>query len=59
MKNYEVVIEFIDKNTNEYYKKGSFYPAPNVKRAKELISKGYLKDEGISAGDDDESGQDE
>jgi hypothetical protein len=55
LKKYEVLADFIDKNTGKYYKIGTLYPAPNAKRANELISKGFLKGTETPDGENDES----
>jgi hypothetical protein len=44
MKQYPVISDFIDKNTKEYYPKGTVYTTKNEKRAKELQEKGFLGD---------------
>lgn len=59
MKKYEVLADFIDKNTNVFYKIGSTYSAPNAKRANELISKGFLKEIEVPDGDPGESSKTE
>ena len=40
---YEVLRDFFDKNTKEFYPLGSYYETKNKKRAEELHSLGFLK----------------
>ncbi|WP_163102258.1 hypothetical protein [Peribacillus alkalitolerans] len=42
---HEVIKDFFDKNTNEFYPVGSEYEAKNAKRAKELQANGFLKED--------------
>lgn len=42
---YVVLEDFIDKNTDELHKKGTNYPSPSEKRAKELIKLGFIEKE--------------
>ena len=42
---YELLKEFICKNTSDLYRIGSFYETDDINRADELISKGFLKEQ--------------
>lgn len=42
---YEVIKEFICKNTSDLYRIGNFYETDDANRADELISKGFLREQ--------------
>jgi hypothetical protein len=58
LKQYEVIADFIDKNTKVYYQIGTDYPASSTKRTNELMKNGFIREVEVP-GDENESSKSE